>query len=56
MKTDEDCIYERHAIQSQAQIINRTLQKYNKQQYNKHHKKCILYNPGDLVLIKEFAS
>jgi len=48
----EDCEQERNEIRNQAQIVNRTLREYNKQQYDKHHKKCTLYKPGDLVLIK----
>lgn len=48
----EDCEQERHILRDRAQIVNRTLQEYNKQQYDKRHKKCTLYKSGDLVMIK----
>ncbi|CAL1689693.1 unnamed protein product [Lasius platythorax] len=48
----EDSEQERHILRDKAQIVNRTLQEYNKQQYDKRHKKCTLYKSGDLVMIK----
>nr|XP_012147359.1 PREDICTED: uncharacterized protein LOC105663389 [Megachile rotundata] len=39
-----------------AQEVNRKLQEYNKEQYDKRHKKITPYSVGDLVLLKKLQN
>lgn len=39
-----------------AQIVNRTMQEYNKVRYDKRHKKCSIYKAGDLVLLRKLQN
>lgn len=47
---DEKYITQRTDVQKTAQEVTKQLQEYNKQQYDKRHKKVTQYK-GDLVLI-----
>lgn len=43
---------ERSKLQDAAQVVNRSLQEYNKNYHDKRRKKCSKYKVGDLVLVK----
>lgn len=48
----DDCETMRLDTRNAAQVVNRTLQDYNKIRYDKRHKKCSMYKAGDLVMVK----
>jgi len=49
---DETFCEVRQQARKLAQTVNRKMQEYNKQQYDKHHKKCTRYKEGDLVMVR----
>lgn len=51
-KIEEEYSKEREEVRDAAQLVNRSLQKYNKTQYDKRHKKSTKYKTGDLVMVK----
>jgi len=51
-EVDTDIEKERIELRDSAMIINRSVQEYNKKQYDKKHKKPMLYKEGDLVLVR----
>jgi len=48
---DETYCEVRQQARNLAQTVNRKMQEYNKQQYDKRHKKCTSYQEGDLVMV-----
>jgi len=46
---NEDFCELRQQARSLAQTVNRKMQEYNKQQYDRHYKKCTRYKEGDPV-------
>jgi hypothetical protein len=55
LEIDEDLDKQRATLRDCAQEANRNLQLYNKAKYDKKHKKPTLYQPGDLVMIRNMS-
>lgn len=51
-EVDVDFEKERDDSRILARTVNQQLQEYNKKKYDERHRKCSVYNVGDLVMIR----
>lgn len=56
LKIENDLLKQREESQDTALHANRKLREYNRQYYDKRHKKPTVYNIGDLVLVRNLQA